>query len=57
MGISRKSFFAQTLGIDEPKKRDEPTKMLEFAFFMSGVQMIRTHDVARLSFLRSLLKG
>ncbi|MCX6129725.1 MAG: dihydropteroate synthase [Proteobacteria bacterium] len=55
LGISRKSFMGRLLGIDNPRERDAPTKMLELSFLFAGIRVIRTHEVARLHKFRELL--
>jgi dihydropteroate synthase len=55
LGISRKSFLGRLLDLEIPETRDAPSKMLELAFLMAGVQAIRTHDVRRLKRIRDLL--
>ena len=55
VGISRKSFLGRLLGIDDPLDRDPPSKTLELSLLMSGVKIIRTHEVKRLANMRTLL--
>ena len=55
VGISRKSFIGRLLGIDNPLERDAPSKMLEICLMMSGVKIIRTHEVKTLSKMRELI--
>ncbi len=55
MGVSRKSLLGRTLGIENPKDRDAPSKMLEFGLILLGAKLIRTHNVAPLRRLVSLL--
>ena len=57
LGISRKSFMGRLLDLDNPLDRDPPSKMLEATFLMCGIKCIRTHDVKRLSRIRSLLEA
>lgn len=54
VGISRKSFLGRFFGLESPLERDAPSKMLELGLLWSGVQAIRTHDVAGLARLRTL---
>ena len=54
-GISRKSFIGRWLDIDDAKERDLPSKGLEAHLIMSGVHIIRTHDVKALVYLRKFL--
>ena len=55
VGISRKSFMGRLLNIDNPLDRDAPSKMLEISLMMSGVKIIRTHEVKSLSNMRDLI--
>jgi dihydropteroate synthase len=55
VGISRKSFMGRWLDIKEPMDRDPATKGLEAGLVLSGVKMIRTHEVGPLQELRKLL--
>lgn len=55
VGVSRKSFIGRLLGIDNPKERDHPSKMLELALMLAPVKAIRTHDVAKLRLIRDHL--
>lgn len=54
IGLSRKSWIGRTLEIDNPIKRDPPSKMMEIAQAMAGAKMIRTHNVKHLHTLRRL---
>jgi dihydropteroate synthase len=55
VGVSRKSFIGRSLGIESPKDRDGPSKMLELGLVMMGAKMVRTHEVSNLSKLVRLL--
>lgn len=55
VGVSRKSFFSRTLGLKDPGERDAPSKICEMALAIMGADIIRTHDVKRLSQLLSLV--
>lgn len=48
MGVSRKSYFARTLGLSNPLDRDPPSKMVELATALMGASIVRTHDVKTL---------
>ena len=48
VGLSRKSFIGRLLDIEKPLDRDPPSKMLEISLLMSGVKIIRTHEVEQL---------
>lgn len=45
LGVSRKSIFSRLFGIKAPRDRDAVSKVSELALALSGVRMIRTHDV------------
>jgi dihydropteroate synthase len=45
IGISRKSFIGQTLGIDSPSKRGVASAIIHSFACFKGVDIIRTHDV------------
>jgi len=55
LGVSRKSFFLRTLGINEVNERDAPSKMCELGAALTGVDMIRTHNVALLKTLFNMV--
>jgi len=55
LGVSRKSFIGRLLGIESPRERDQPAKMLELGLMLGGVKMIRTHDVKALARIRALM--
>lgn len=55
VGLSRKSFIGRLLDIEEPLDRDPPSKMLEISLMMSGVEIIRTHEVKQLAYMKNLL--
>ena len=55
VGISRKSFIGRMMGIPSPVERDPASKMLELGLMLSGVRMIRTHDVENLAKLRAMV--
>ena len=55
VGLSRKSFIGRLLDIEKPLDRDPPSKMLEISLLMSGVDIIRTHEVRQLVNMRNLL--
>lgn len=54
-GVSRKSLFGRVFGVDL-NHRDPVSKTLEISLVMQGSSMIRTHDVAGLSYARRELK-
>lgn len=56
VGISRKGFFKRIFGVDAPKDRDPVSKVTETALAMTGVRMIRTHDVLGLARCLSLIE-
>ena len=45
IGVSRKSFIGQVLGIEDPKSRDPASLAAAVFAFLSGAAIIRTHDV------------
>lgn len=55
IGVSRKSFFGRLLEITNPEQRDAPSKICEFATALSGVSIIRTHNVRLLKNLLALV--
>lgn len=55
IGVSRKSLIGRTLGIADAADRDPPTKTLELGLAIAGARLVRTHDVARLKKLLTLL--
>ena len=57
IGVSRKSCIGRILGIDHPIDRDPASKMIELGMMLSGVGMIRTHDVAPVALMRRMLDG
>ena len=54
LGISRKSFIAKTLGIENPEKRDVPTALIHSLLIKKNIDIIRVHDVAMHNMLRQL---
>ena len=55
VGLSRKSFIGRLLDLEEPLDRDPPSKMLEISLMMSGVEIVRTHEVKQLAYMKNLL--
>jgi len=55
IGVSRKSLIGRTLAIADAAERDPPTKTLELGLTIAGAKLVRTHDVARLRKLFTLL--
>lgn len=56
VGVSRKSFFGRTLGLENPADRDAPSKICELSLAIMGASIIRTHDVKRLKRLLTLVE-
>jgi dihydropteroate synthase len=56
VGVSRKSFFGRTLGLENPADRDAPSKICELSLAIMGAGIIRTHDVKRLKHLLALVE-
>lgn len=56
VGVSRKSFFSRTLGLEDPETRDAPSKICELSLAIMGARIIRTHNVERLAHLLSLVE-
>lgn len=56
IGVSRKGFFHRVFGVESPKDRDAVSKVAEASLALSGVRMIRTHDVSSLARCFSLLE-
>jgi dihydropteroate synthase len=54
LGISRKSFIAKMLGIDDPSQRDLPTLAIHALLLNHGIDIIRVHNVANISMLREI---
>ncbi len=57
LGVSRKSLIGRSLGIEDPKKRDDASKMLELGAVMLGAKIIRTHQVSPLYRLLETLES
>jgi dihydropteroate synthase len=57
IGVSRKSWIGRILGIGDPLDRDPASKMIELGAMLSGVRMIRTHDVGPVVLMRRMLDG
>ena len=57
VGISRKSLLGRLFDIPEPRDRDIASQAMEWGLMLSGVQMIRTHNVAGLVKLREMTFG
>lgn len=57
VGVSRKSWIGRILGIEDPLERDSASKMIELGIMLSGVAMIRTHQVAPIAQMRRMLDG
>jgi dihydropteroate synthase len=55
VGVSRKSLIGRMLNIEDPAARDEASHMLELGLVLAGAKLVRTHDVAGLSKVRSFL--
>ncbi len=55
VGTSRKSWLGRFLGINEPIKRDQSSKMIELGLVFLGCRLIRTHEVKTLKKLLSCL--
>ena len=53
--FSKSHLWVDSLNIDNPLDRDAPSKMLEISLMMSGVKIIRTHEVKSLSNMRDLI--
>jgi dihydropteroate synthase len=56
LGISRKSFLAKLLGIENPKDRDLATVLMHSLLLQKGVDILRVHNVAYLNTLRTLMR-
>jgi dihydropteroate synthase len=54
LGISRKSFIGKMLGIDAPSERDLPTLAIHAILLNHGIDIIRVHNVANISMLRTI---
>ena len=55
IGISRKSWIGRLLHIENPKKRDTASKLMELGLFFLGAKMVRTHEVKRLFYIKKTL--
>jgi dihydropteroate synthase len=55
LGVSRKGFIGRALGGELPTDRDGASKLLEGGAMVAGAKLIRTHDVASLVKLASIL--
>lgn len=56
IGVSRKSMFKRLLDLEKPESRDPVSKVTEFACWLSGAKMLRTHSVFSLAQMISLLQ-
>ncbi len=54
VGVSRKGFLGRVFGASDVSQRDPASKALEFMLAISGVRLIRTHDVRRLATILAL---
>jgi dihydropteroate synthase len=57
IGLSRKSLMGRLLAIPRPEDRDPPSKMLELGAALLGARLIRSHEIAMLKRLVSLMEG
>lgn len=55
VGVSRKSWFGRNFLITDPVERDAVSSMMGLALVWQGAKLIRTHDVATVNRLRSLM--
>ena len=55
IGVSRKGFILRALGELPPKKCDSASKLIEGLLWLSGVSLVRTHDVKNLRSLINLM--
>ena len=56
VGVSRKSWFGRSFSITNPTDRDHVSSMMALALVWQGARLIRTHDVATVNRLRSLMR-
>lgn len=54
LGISRKSFIARLLGIDNPEDRDLPTAFIHALMLKPKIDIIRVHNVKMINMLREI---
>lgn len=55
IGVSRKSWFGRNFSITDPVDRDAVSSMMGLALVWQGAKLVRTHDVATVNRLRSLM--
>jgi dihydropteroate synthase len=55
LGISRKGFISRLIGSDSIEARDGASKAIEAGALLSGIRLIRTHNVRQLRTILNLL--
>ncbi len=56
LGVSRKGFISRLIGNDGMEARDGASKAIEAGALLSGIQLIRTHNVRQLRPILNLLR-